>query len=141
MIDIENYMFDEVVYQMATLEPSCLVAPYNGRYPDVLPCVHMVEASNYPDTRTSDSGSEENFVDLTYEFNIFAKGSNKKADCKRISNSIDTIMKNIGFKRIVRRPYEVIEDNDLHRLVVRYSGVVTIVTDNNTQTIRVYRGG
>lgn len=141
MIDIEDSLFTEIVDKMAILEPDCFISPYSMRIPDSFPCLHFAISDNRPYERGRDSGDSENYARITLDLHCFTRGNLKKTDNQRILKNLDKVMKDVGFTRIATSPYEVIEDEDIYRRVSRYSGIVRVIENEDTEIIQVYKGG
>lgn len=133
MIDIESTLFTEVHDVITTEFPTAFVSPYEVRIPAKLPCVGISEVSNMPFNRSMDSASTENHIRVEYEFNIYTRGDGKKTQARAICNTICDYMSSIGFVRGIMNPIELIEDESLYRLIVRFYGIV----DKN---YNLYRG-
>lgn len=138
MIDINDIIFDEISRVIEEEFPNCYVSPYAVRVPPTIPCVAIDEIGNYTYTRTSDSGDDENHAQVTFEFNVYTKGSTKLNDGKRLIQLVDSKMKELGFRRGMYNPITFIEDDILYRQIVRYSAIISKVDD--TDKYRIYRG-
>jgi len=122
MIDIENQIITAV---MNALGESVDVKSDLTQIPSFFPCVYVVEADNYTYTRSADSGSNENHVNVMYEVQCYTNdASGKKSACKALFASVDEVFLNLGFERTTKT--NVIQnDATIYRMIGRYQAVVS----------------
>lgn len=133
MIDIENELFSKIKNQLEKDYKTIAVYSEAIRTPIVFPCVSIVEEDNYTFTKTQDSFSNENHVNVMYEVNVYSnKTTGKKSEAKKILAKVDDTMILLGFTRMNKFPV-IMDDATIYRVVARYRGVVS---QNNT----IYRG-
>ena len=121
MIDVENDVFDRVYGAMEYLLPEgCFSAEYNP-VPPALPFATLIEMDNYTDTAKRGTADDEEFGILMYETNVYAES---KAECRQITNALDSAMTRLGFHRLSLRPVDNLNDHTIHRMVGRYRAEV-----------------
>lgn len=125
MIDIENKVINSVSNALTAKYPKIEVISDITLTPSKFPCVFIYEADNYIYTRTIDSGSNENHVQVMYEINAYTNDrTGKKNKCKEIFNVADEAMLNLGFERIAKTSIPT-NNATQYRIVGRYVGVVS----------------
>lgn len=93
--------------------------------PAKFPCCSIVEADNYIYRKTSDSGSIEKHVRVTYEVNVYSNlGKKRKSQCKEILSKVDKEFIELGFERITKNPISM-GDGQTYRLLARYQAVLS----------------
>lgn len=125
MIDIENevmtLIYDAVhpTYDTMKFESTLNLSP------STFPCVCVEEIDNVVRQSESDSGSNERYVNVTYEINIFTNDvSGKKAAAKNIFALIDRAMISRGFNRTTSQPTSL-DNGTKYRMLVRYQASVS----------------
>lgn len=131
MIDIQNEVFDRLTTALKAFDSNVGTSSVYVNIPTVYPFVSIEEIENSVYTNGIDSCKKENFADITYEINVYTKGTTKKSDCRKLLAVVDNYMSNVGFIRNSVTPMQD-QNETLYRIVARYSGVVGI--DN-----KVYR--
>ena len=122
MIDIENQIITAV---MDALGESVDVKSDLTQIPSFFPCVYVVEADNYTYTRSADSGSNENHVNVMYEVQCYTNdASGKKTACKALFEAVDEVFLNLGFER-TSKTNVIQNDATVYRMVGRYQAVVS----------------
>lgn len=124
MIDIENYIFDNISKELRNQFQNIFVKSEYVKNVSEFPCVFINEKTNAVVQETSDE-IIENHVNLMYQIDIFSNlTSGKKAECKRILKVVDDKMVEMGFVRILCEPIENLEDATIYRITARYSAIV-----------------
>lgn len=126
MIDIENELFTKAAEILRSRFGSKFTV-YGATVlaPSEFPCVCIEESDNFPLTRTQDSGSNENHVELVYDVNVYSnKQSGKKSECKEILTVIDEFFLGMGFTRTTKQPIPL-DDATQFRLFARYEAIVS----------------
>lgn len=125
MIDIETYVFDYVAKALRAAYSGITVIGEYVEIPARFPAVTLVEADNRPVPNRRTCENMENAVDVMYELNIYSnKTSGKKAEAKKIANTADEKMSELGFLRTFRQQVPNLNDATIFRIVCRYSGRV-----------------
>lgn len=128
MIDIESQVYTKVVTALRAAHSGIGTAGVENLSPTKFPFVSFYEADNYSVLSTRDSASNENYVNVMYEANIFSnKKDGKKAEAKSIEDTLDDVMNEIGFTKTSSTAVTE-KDSSRYRRVVRY---VAIVSKNN----------
>lgn len=125
MIDVEKPIFTAIANAVHEQFPTLYIVGEEIRVPSTFPTVSVVEADNYTNTRTSDSGSNENHVNVMYEVNVFSnKKSGRKTQTKSILSVIDETFIKLGFVRTMSKPVTM-DDATVYRMIARYTAVVS----------------
>ena len=124
MIDFENEVLTRVATDLSSSFPSCAFKGSTQYYPASFPSVTGEEADNYTNAATEDSGSNDNYANVMYEFNVYSnKRTGKKEEARAIAGAISNSMSALGFTRTTMRPFN---DNNgsLYRIVLRFTAVI-----------------
>ena len=139
MIDIENKVFDTVCNAILASYPNAICSSEYIDVPSSFPCVTIMESDNYTYTRSQDENLHENHAVLTYEINVYANSSQKKAEAKSIANIVDEQMQNMKFTRLLKSPVPNI-DRTIYRIVLRYTAVISNGKEVDNDTVyQMYR--
>lgn len=126
MIDIENQVFDHVAKRVREKFPKIFFTGEYVQSPSSFPAASLVEMDNSVRESTSDSGLNENHVNVMYEVNVYSNKKNgKKNECKKIIALIDEEMTAIGFARSTLTPIPNEYDSTIYRMVARYRAAVS----------------
>lgn len=126
MIDFENEIFTKVSSAVRNkYDKSIITSEDIVEMPSNFPAISIIEIDNYTYTDTSDSGSIENHVRVTYEVNVYSNlKSKKRSQCKEIISMIDNEFIKLGFDRISKQPISM-GNRDLYRMVTRYRAIIS----------------
>lgn len=126
MIDIESQVFSRVATRVREQFPDIFMTGEYVSSPASFPAVSGVEMDNSIREDTIDSGSNENHVNVMYEWNAYSnKTTGKKSECKAIIALIDEEMTAIGFVRVTLTPVPNEYDSTIYRMVARYKAAVS----------------
>lgn len=121
MIDIER----DVVAEIVAALPDVLVVNNFVGNPAKFPHVSVVEADNYTYLRGEDSSNEEKYASVMYEVNIHTNDNRgKKSSAKNIFNTIDSLLRQMGFARIMATS-QTENESTVYRIIARYTAVVS----------------
>ena len=130
MIDIESAVFNRVATRVREVFPDIFMVGEYVKSPSSFPAASLVEMENGTRIETIDSGSDENYVNVMYEVNVYSnKTVGKKSECKAIIALIDEEMLAMGFSRSTLTPVPNENDSTIYRMVGRYRAAVS---SNNT---------
>lgn len=139
MIDIENIIYTtlkKVLINECKLNPQFISTEIVLK-PKNYPWVTIIEMMNIPYSKTQTNDDIENHVDVVYEINVYTNDKNgKKSRCKKIISTVDTKMKNLGFRRIMLSPIPNVNDPTIYRIIARYEA---IVSKENKEKYTIYR--
>lgn len=125
MIDIENEVMTLIYNAVHPTYGSAKFESVLNLSPSVFPCICVEELDNSTRMSTADSGSNERYINVTYEINIFTNDvSGKKAAAKNILSLIDSAMVSHGFERTMRNPFSL-DNGTKYRLLARYQASVS----------------
>ena len=126
MIDIENEVFNRVATQVREQFPDIFMTGEYVNSPPSFPAASLVEMDNSIREDTIDSGSNENYVNVMYEVNVYSnKATGKKSECKAIMALLDNEMTAMGFARVSITPVPNEYDSTIYRMVARYKAAVS----------------
>ena len=121
MNDIETSVFSPIATTLRTEYPGVSVTGEYVREPSKFPHVSIVESDNYVSTNRRDTASRERYSTVMYEVNVYSDlQSGKKAECRKILNTIDEMMYGMNFTRIAMTPVPNMQNSSVYRLTARY---------------------
>lgn len=124
MINIFNELYTLFVNVLEHDYPSVKTSSVYTNTPSSFPFVSFEEIENSVDENGSDSCEMENYANVEYEVNIYTQNPNKKAKGDTIAQTVDTFMKEYGFRRVSKNSFQ--DSNETtYRIIMRYSGVVS----------------
>lgn len=127
MVDIYNNLLTEL---KNTLTDCTVLNSYPNQVPK-FPCVILSDVENSIGQVDS---SGEALTNVAFEISIFTNSTRRETDGKKIRNLVDDILSvTFGLNRDSVRSVANLSDNTIHRINMRYSGVV----DKN---YKIYRG-
>lgn len=139
MIDIENIIYTtlkKVLINECKLNPQFISTEIVLK-PKNYPWVTIIEMMNIPYSKTQTNDDIENHAEVVYEINVYTNDKNgKKSRCKKIISTVDTKMKNLGFRRIMLSPIPNANDPTIYRIIARYEA---IVSKENKEKYTIYR--
>lgn len=125
MIDIENFVFNEIATALRAKYSNIYVI---GEYAETVPrfpAVTIIEADNRPVTRWRTCENMENAADVTYRANIYSnKTKGKKQEAKDIANYVVDCFQALGFTREFFQQIPNLNDATIYRIECRFSGRV-----------------
>ena len=126
MIDIESQVFNRVATRVRERFPNIFMTGEYVNSPPSFPAASGVEMDNSILESTIDSGSNENYANVMYEWNTYSnKTTGKKSECKKIMALIDEEMIAMGFVRSTLTPVPNEYDSTIYRMVARYRATVS----------------
>lgn len=139
MIDIENYIFDYIAKKLRTNYDGITVSGEYIPMPSKFPCVTIEEKDNSVklDFRTTNI---ENMAQVMYEVNVYSnKTSGRKAEARKVMQSVDGYMSELGLTRTMINPIPNLEDSTIYRLVARYEADVDKTVDGTNENYMIYQ--
>lgn len=125
MIDVENFVYTQVVNAVHAYDSRIECSGDYISYPKAFPAVYLYEADNNINTGYITSDKIENYANVMYECQIFtADAPNKKERAKSIAKVIDGKMQEMGFLRTMVSKVPNITQN-IYRIVIRWNGVLS----------------
>lgn len=125
MIDIEDQIITIVGAAVRAVNANTFVTSVFEQIPSKFPCVYITEADNYVYSRSIDSESNENHVNVMYEIQVFTNEAKaRKAKCKELFAAADEAMLNLGFVRNTKNAIEI-KEATVCRIIGRYTAVVS----------------
>jgi len=138
MIDIENLVYDRLSTAIKTAHTTVQTSSEYLDAPSSFPFVSIVEADNSVYRKTQTTDGKERHAETMFDINVYSnKKSGRKAEAKKIANTIDTNMESYGFTRITKLATPNADDS-IYRITLRYQGVVAKETSGTTTTFYVY---
>lgn len=128
MIDFFEEIYIRICEKLREEYEDLFITNEYVRVPPMLPhiCVQEIANTNYRPSQ--DSNSIENHTLLGIQIDIYTKGKNKKYVAKTIYDSINDLMINLKFNRVVKENLTNIDDDSVFRIVLRYE---TLIGKNN----------
>lgn len=137
MIDIENIVFNTVAtaLQSDNTLPTVNISSEYIDAPAAFPAVTLTMDSNTTYVPSQDSSLTEHHASVMFSVNVYSnKKSGKKAECKKIADAIDNIMRNLKFTRSFYSPIPNV-DRTIYRITARYTAVVAAGETSGANTI------
>ena len=126
MIDIEDQVYTKVARKLREEHPGVFVTGTYTQAPPDFPCVQIEETRNITNTKTEDSGSNENHAVLTYKIDVYSiLSSGAKQECRKIMSTADDQFLGMGFTRTSMMPTPNVLDSQVYRITAMYEGVVS----------------
>lgn len=122
MIDYEVKIFNRVHGKVASLcAKNKVVSTFITDMPTAFPAVCLVELDNRTVRNRQSSTPTENFSQITYQLEVFAK---TKSECRKVFAAADEEMIAMNFTRITGQYVENAGNTQVLRYVGRYQAVV-----------------
>lgn len=126
MINLESPLFTELATALRIAYPGIFVTGEHVPIPANFPAVSIVEADNATDKRSRTNSQEEQFAEVMYEVNVYSnRTQGKKAEARTIISTIDTMLLEYGFERVMLQPIPNLDDATIYRMIGRYRAVVS----------------
>lgn len=123
MIDVENQIYTSVATALKSAFDGINVQGVITYAPSKFPTVCIEEFDNYALRYTRDSGSNENFVQVAYEVDVYSnKVPGGKEECKKIFGVADKTLQDMGFTRTSKTFLQ--SGSNQSRMIGRYSAVI-----------------
>ena len=124
MIDVESQIFTKVQTALLTAYPNMLVTSRTIFEPSSYPCVCIEQTDAFSVTRTRDSASTENHLEIAYTVNVFSRKENTaKSEAKAIMAIVDSTLTGLGFTLLGCVPMTS-DEAQKYRLTARYRAIV-----------------
>lgn len=121
MTDIFDRVFTDIATAVRTAHSGAYVTGERIAAPAQFPCVMVVEADSYEDTRYKDNTLTENVTALMYEITVFSnKQAGKRAECIAVLQTIDGVMKTKNGTRIARAEGCFDSESRIYMVTARY---------------------
>lgn len=134
MIDVENLVYEKVYTAVKSKHPTVFMESTYVNRVSSYPCVSLVEEDNAVYPKTQDLSNRENHASVMYECNVYTDGIGRKQEAKRIANTVDQAMSNMGFTRIFRSQIPNAE-RAIYRITIRYKAVISTGVKDGENTI------
>lgn len=121
MIDVENEVYTRIAEMLRLEFPGINVSSEYVKSPSAFPHVSITQSDCYPVAEREDSGLMENTTVVLFEINAYSnKTSGRKAECKRIINTVNELLRSMNFRRLAMTPVPNMEDATIYRITARY---------------------
>lgn len=126
MIDLESPLFTELANALREAYPGIYVTsiyvPVLGRFP----AVSIIEADNATYLPTWSNRAMEQYAQVMYEVSVYVNlKDGKKSQARAIMNTIDGMLQQYGFERMMCQAVQNFSDPTIYRMVGRYRAVVS----------------
>lgn len=126
MIDYEDQIYQDVVDKLREEYPGIFVGRLPSGHEGNYPRVFFYEATNASAERYLTQEYTETFSDVMYSAEVYSnKQSGSLAETKKIMKTIDEVMRERGFVRILSAPMENLHDATISRRVARWRGTIS----------------
>lgn len=140
MIDVENYVIDQVAQRLQGENPPVHVYSSHVRSPSVFPCVMIYELSNVTFDGTRAADGIERHADLRYTVETCTNDTTgKKENAKRISKLVDDVMQGMGFYRESKQYSFGTNESSIFVALTTYRGLVGEGPSGDDTQLVVYR--
>ena len=126
MIDFSNEIFTHVATEVRAKHEGTKVIGENTRTPAEFPLVALDETRNVAVDEYEDSSLAEKFAGVTYKIQVFSnKTVGKKAECRAIFATADSVMRNLGLRRKTFTTTPDIYNSTIYQITATYEGVIS----------------
>lgn len=124
MIDVESQIYTKVATALLAYNPEIKAMSRTIYEPSEYPCVCIEQTDGHSLTRTRDTASTENHIEVAYTINVYSNRENTaKSEAKAIMAVVDDTMTELGFTLLGCVPV-VMGEAQKYRLTARYRAVV-----------------
>ena len=128
MIDNENATFNRIALalreQYLPTYPDMRVYGEYVEFPEGFPCVSLWMTDNYTHLRAREIGdTEERYVNVTFQTEVYTVGPGKKALAKELSNFVDSLYAEMGYTRTAMMVLPNV-DRNAFRITLRHTALV-----------------
>lgn len=126
MTDYFNEIFTLVATEVRSKHEGTQVMGENTRTPSEFPCLTLDETRNVAMDEYEDSSLVEKFTGVTYKMQVFSnKTVGKKAECRAIFDTADSVMRRLGLRRKTFTTTPDIYNSTIYQITVTYEGVIS----------------
>lgn len=126
MLDYANEIFTAVANAIRYSHIDTTVIGESVRTPSKLPTATLDETRNVMVDRLEDSSNEEKFAGVTYKLQVFSgKTSGKKAEARAIFATADTVLRDMGLRRVTYTATPEIYESTVYNITATYEAVVS----------------
>lgn len=127
MIDHLNEIFTNVTARVREKHPGITMTGEYTRQPSKFPTVTLDEIENVTVDSLEDSSSDETFSGLTYRLQVFSnKQSGKKAEARAIFATADSVLRDLGFRRITYSTTPEIYESTIYSITATYEAIADV---------------
>lgn len=124
MTDVESEVYTSLAHALRKKFPGISVSSDYVNCPSNLPHVHIELKDDYGLDGYADSTQSDRFRYVWFDICIYSgRTGHKKEECKNICNVINSILYPNNFTRTSCTPIDNLADNNIYRLMVRYTAV------------------
>ena len=127
MIDHLNEIFTLVATRLREEHAPITVTGEYTRQPSKFPTVTLDEIENLTVARLEDSEGAEKYSALTYRLQVFSnKQSGKKAEARAIFNTANSVLYNLGFRRVTYTTTPEIYESTIYSITATYEAIASV---------------
>ena len=127
MIDYLNEIFTLVATRLREEHAPITVTGEYTRQPSKFPTVTLDEIENLTVDRLEDSEGAEKYSALTYRLQVFSnKQSGKKAEARSIFNTANSVLYNLGFRRVTYTTTPEIYESTIYSITATYEAIASV---------------
>ncbi len=125
MINAESFVYNEVVTALRVVYPKIFVSGDPSFDVKSFPTVIFSEMTNMTASRYLTQEPDELFTDVMFEAQAFSnKTSGRRRETKEMIDTIDGVMRGLGFVRTMGQPLANLADTTIARYVGRWHGTI-----------------
>lgn len=126
MTNYFNEIFTLVATEVRSKHEGTQLIGENTRIPSQFPCLTLDETRNVAIDEYEDSSRIEKYTGVTLKMQVFSnKTVGKKAECRAIFETADSIMRNLGLRRKTYTTTPDIYNSTIYQITVTYEGVIS----------------
>lgn len=124
MIDVFDEIYLRILETIREEYPSAFITDEYVRVTPSFPHISIQEINNTNYLFSQDCDSVENHILLGIQIDIYTIGTQKKLIAKEIFKLVDNLLIGLKFNRILKEKMTNVDDDNIHRLVLRYEAVI-----------------
>lgn len=126
MIDLESPLFTELAKSLREAYPGIYVTPMYVPVLGRFPAVSIIEADNATYLPTWSNRTMEQYAQVMYEISVYSNlKEGKKSQARAIMNTVDELLQQYGFERMMCQAVQNYSDPTIYRMVGRYRAIVS----------------
>lgn len=121
-----NELFTHVATEVREKHEGTKVMGENTRMPSQFPLVALDETRNVSLEKYEDSSLLEKYTGITLKLQVFSnKETGKKAECRAIFQTADTVLRHYGLSRKTYTTTPDIYNSTIYQITATYEGVIS----------------
>lgn len=126
MIEVFNEIYTECAKALRNELSGIFVTGESVSAPPKFPCACGTERSNITYIKSLDNALKEHHANIMIQWDYYSNlKSGKLAQCRKMASVVDDVMLGHGFTRTMLEPVDNPADENIGRIVARYTAVVS----------------